>query len=278
MDTEGLEQQEVQTTEVTQEADAGGAAAASAAQEQAAAIAELESLEKFKFNGQEMTAKELNSMVMARADYTRKTQALAEERKYMNALQHDIPALKADPLLAEKFKQVYPKQYHYILDALGINAPAAQKPQVQGKEVSPEIQELTQRLERIEGQTRQKQVQAISAELDTIFESMAKKYPYAREKEVLSAASTLLDQMIQEQGNDAQLSPAHFEKLFKQSHDDISALAKRLQSEQVKQQKQANARGRDVGPGGGMPGREPVRPRTIKEATAQAMQEINGLS
>lgn len=279
MDTEGLDQQEVQTTEVTQEADAGGADAASAAQEQAQAIAELEALERFKFNGQEMTAKELRDMVMMRSDYSNKTKALAEERKYMSNLSADLEKVRKDPLLVDAFKKTYPSQYHSFLSVLGLPAQAAaQKPQVQGKEVSPEIQELTQRLERIEGQTREKQVQAISAELDTIFESMAKKYPYAREKEVLSAASTLLDQMIQEQGNDAQLSPAHFEKLFKQSHDDISALAKRLQSEQVKQQKQANARGRDVGPGGGLPGREPVRPRTIKEATAQAMQEIQGLS
>lgn len=280
MDTEGLEQQELQTTESTEQGaapEADASTESSQEQAQAAAIAELEALEKFKFNGREMTAKELNSMVMAHADYTKKTQAISEERKFRAALQHDLPLLQKDHLLADKFKKAYPPEYHYLLDVLGINAKREQT-QAPGKEVSPETQELIQRIERIEGQTRDKQVQAIGVELDNIFESMAKKYPYAREKEVLSAASSLLDQMIQEQGNDAQLSAAHFDKLFKQSNDEIQSLAKKLQSEQVKQQKQANARGRDVGPGGGLPGREPVRPRTIKEATAAAMQEIQGLS
>lgn len=273
MENDNLEQTEVSTNEGSQE----GATAESQAAEQAQQIAELEAMDRFKFNGKEMTAKELNSMVMARSDYTQKTQALAEDRKYINALKDDMPALKANPGLADKFREVYPPQYHWVLDALGI-APKAESKQSSGQALPPEMQEFVQRLDRIEGQTREKQVQAISAELDNIYGTLGKKYPYAREKEVTAAASALLDHLTKEQGDDAQLTPAHFDRLFKQSHDEISKMFDSRQSERMKTQKQANARGRDVGPGGGTPGAAPQRPRTLKEATALAMQEISNLN
>lgn len=283
METEGLEQSEVQTSteSISTEAQSPGVNASEATTEQAQQIAELETLERFKFNGKEMTAKELNSMIMANADYTRKTQAMAKEReqfRFASALKDDLPMLKANPGLAAKFKEIYPKEYHYVLDVLGINPQQEASAQSSGKVLPPEYQELSQRLERIEGQTRDKQVQAISAELDNIFDSLGKKYPFAREKEVLSAAEALLTEMSKEQGDDAQLKPAHFEKLFKQSNDEIKSMADKHYSSQVSKQKQANARGRDVGPGGGMPGQAPARPKNIKEATALAMQEISNLT
>jgi hypothetical protein len=54
------------------------------------AILDLSKAEKFIFNGKEMTPKDLEKGFMLEADYRRKTQELAETRKYAENIHADL--------------------------------------------------------------------------------------------------------------------------------------------------------------------------------------------
>src|SRR3954464_16064772 len=93
----------------------GEAEAGAGEQPKTPEMVDLESLEKFRYAGREMTPKELQQAVMLQSDYTRKTQQLAEERKYYDNLSADLSAVAQNPQLAAKFKEVYPEKFHDYL-------------------------------------------------------------------------------------------------------------------------------------------------------------------
>lgn len=236
-------------------------------------ILDLDSVDKFKFGGREWTPKEFQGAYMAQADYTRKTQALAEERKYYDNLLADLDNVKKNPTLADKFKQVYPQKFHNYLGTVTPAQAEKLQAQAQGTAQTPEYAQLLDRLDRIEKESFEKQVSAIQSELDTKFEALGKKYPFASEDEVLAKATALVDRLTKEHGPDAKVSDSHLEALFKASNEKVSKLAEKHYSSLVKGQKQANVRGKDAGSGGQLPGQAPKQPRTLSEAREAFLQE-----
>jgi hypothetical protein len=81
-------------------------------------ISELEKLEKIKYNGKVLSgkdlARELKEGSLRLSDYTKKTQAIAEERKYYDNLAVDLQKLKANPALVDQFKSIYPQKFHWV--------------------------------------------------------------------------------------------------------------------------------------------------------------------
>lgn len=237
---------------------------AAAAQQQ---LVDLDSLEKFRFNGREMSKKDLLNAVMFQSDYTRKTQSLAEERKYYDNLEEDLRAVKADPSLAAKFKAVYPEKFHKFL---GYVTPAQAAAEAQQASQGPQKQQLdpvlAERIERIEAKEREREVAAAEAQLDSQFEKLKTKYPYGDEEAVIARAEALLAQ-------GTKITPDVIERLYKSVHDRTVETAKRWYAEQTKKQKQANQAGKDVASGGGIPGQAPKLPKSIKEASALIRRE-----
>ena len=225
---------------------------------------DLDSVEKFRFGGKEWTPKEFQGAYMMQADYTRKTQQLAEERKYYDNLSVDLNAVKGNPSLEAKFREVYPAKFHAYLDYVAQKKePGAA--QNQYANIDPAYM---QRFNALEADMNTRKVEAINAELDARFKSLSEKYPLADEEAAIARAQSLHAQGVK-------LTDQVWDKIWKAVSDKNEIVFKKYGTAQVDKQKNANQRGKDVAPGGGIPGQTPPKkPRTIKEAQALALEEF----
>lgn len=263
---------EDQSTEVVETQESEQSLETSPVEQTSAApqVVDLDSLEKFKYAGRELTPKELQSMIMMQSDYTRKTQALAEERKYYDNLGADLAAVKANPSLADRFKSVYPEKFHSYLDYVVSQSTQGQGAQQQTQQ-TPQYQidpEFKRRFDAIESELNERKIAAINAELDAKFKTLSEKYPYADEEAAIARAQALIDR-------GEKLTDKVWEGIFKSVHERYDQLIKKQQSAQFNKQKQANLKGKDAAAGGGIPGQAPKQPRTIKEASKFALDELN---
>lgn len=263
-----------QETEVTPESTESAQVTAPEGQPQASELLDLDSVEKFRYGGREWTPKDFRGAQMMQADYTRKTQEIAQERKYYDNLSHDLERVKANPQLAAEFKKIYPEKFHGYLGYVS-SSPQTQARQPQGQQQQGQAQpgkaydpELMNRIERIEADYKERKLEAIDKQLDAVFESMGKKYPMADQEAVIARAQAMLDR-------GEKLTDESWDKVFKSVHDVIQKKSDEYQSKKVQGQMSVNQRGKDAGAGGGLPGRAPNLPRTIKEAAALAEAELN---
>lgn len=237
----------------------------------AQALIDLDSVEKFKFDGREMTLKDLRAERMMQADYTRKTTEISQERKYYDNLKIDLDAVKSNPSLAARFKAIYPEKFHHYLGYVAQpQASQGQNPQGEGR---PQMdQAVLERIERIEAQERDRNLKAINAELDSKFKTLSGKYPLADEDLVIARAQQFLqskrDQAPLSEQGPVTITDKEWDQLWKSSHDRIQSVAEKHYADKVNKQKNANAKGKDAASGGGIPGSAPNKPRTIKEAGA----------
>ena len=219
-------------------------------------VVDIGSLERFKYNGREMTPKEFGEAYLRHEDYSRKTQAIAEERKYYENLNYDLEAVKNNPALADKFKQIYPEKYHGYLKWVASEQSATNK-QVQEKDPEQSFKEEFYALKK---EINEQKISAINAELDAKFTKFLDKFPYADEEAVVARAQVLLDK-------GEKLTDKVWESLFKASNDRTQGIAEKHYSDKFKKQNQANLKGKDVPAGGATPGAAPVQPRSIKAMT-----------
>lgn len=231
---------------------------------------DLESVEKFRFAGREWTHKELQDSYLMQADYTRKTQELAEERKYMGALQADLEAVKKNPALATEFKKLYPEKYHSYLGYV------YSEKQGQGSKqaISPEIAEKLDKMEQfIEQQTQREEevkVDAWSNQLKSWEDEFTKKYDLSNPLEVWTRIQTSLDE---NQISENQVTKQYAESLFKNSQKFYEEKFDSRQTNQFKQNRQINSSAKDVGKGGGLPGNAP-RALKFHEVQDQLVEDL----
>lgn len=238
-------------------------------------IPELDSLEKVRLGGTEWSLKDLQSSIMRQADYTRKTQELAEQRKtfeeesrFYSALPTDLKALRESNYradLVEQFKKVYPEKFHAYLGDL------PQQPN--DKPTLP--QDVLDDLKEWREIKQEKLIEANLAEIDANLEKFSPKFPYADHEVVLSRAQMLLDKKQQENPK-ARLDANDWENLFKVTNDAFEKRYKEFQSKQFNKQTTANQKGRDVGPGGGIPGQAPPKFKTVKEGVNAFLESVGG--
>lgn len=253
------------------------------AQEKAAQLLELDKVEKFKFQGKEWTAKDLEKAMLRQSDYTKKTQELSQERKFFDNLAYDLENVRQDPSLASKFKEIYPEKFHAYLKYIGSDTNTSKGNQQAAEQVNPndpltplkrELEEMkayvqTQKQREMETQF-QTAVQKHEVELEKAFSSNAKKYPLADEESVLARL-----QAVAEVNGSKNITAKTYEMVFKQVHDRNEAMAKKYYGNMVNKQKTANKAGRDIGPGGATPGHAPQGAKTLKEATANLLADLN---
>lgn len=235
-------------------------------------LLDLNSVEKFKFEGKEWTAEDLRRAYLRQEDYTQKTQQLAESRKFYENLPYDLDSVRGNPALAAQFKSIYPKQFHKYLDhALGsvksVSKPTTQQPTGDKQAVDPQFME---RFTKIEQELMNQKVAAINAELDAKFGKFSKTYPYADEEAVIARAQYLVDQ-------GREMDDKSWDDLWKASHDRNQKLAESRYAESVKAQKTMNNKSKDVPAGGAIPGPSAKMPKTIREASELARREIEAL-
>lgn len=242
-------------------------------------VLDLDSVDKFKLEGREMTLADLRKSMMLHEDYTRKTQEFSQERKFYDNLGVDLSAVKLNPALAAQFKSVYPKKFHSYLDYVLSTDQGAQA--TQGKQAQQGVAgqptadpKLLERLEKIESKFHADSQKAIEAEIDATFTKLGSKYPMADEGLVIARAEALLDKIRQEQGDEARISEKQWDALFKSVHDATEKRFKDHYSKQVQKQTQANQKGKDGASGGGIPSQAPRHPKSIKEATPYFLEEL----
>lgn len=242
--------------------------------DQQSQFVDLDKVERFRFAGREWTPKDFQGAYMMQSDYTRKTQALAEERKFYDNLASDLENVKRNPALATEFKRVYPQKFHAYLNYVSNTQPQAnqtEKSQAQGSDP-----EFVSRFNQMETWFKTQTQQAADAEVDAMCSKFSQKYPTVKgsyEALALGILQSKLDSLKQSNPQ-AKLSEKDWESAYKSVHDENQKLAKQLYSEQVKQQTRVNAKAKDVASGGGIPGAAPKLPRTIKEASDLALREL----
>lgn len=236
-------------------------------------VLDLNSVERFKFEGKEWTPQEMRNAYLMQSDYTKKTQAVAEERRKLEEFSRhwevDQKALMQNPDLLDEFKAKYPKHFHALGENLVRYARQLKTSESSPSEKKPDerpdwAKSLEERLSQFEKDKYEAQVEKYSAQLDSTLSKMSQKYPFADTEVALVRAQSLHDR-------GTNLSDATWEEIFKSLHSQAENRMKEYQSKLVKEQKAANSKARDVASGGGIAGAAPDLPRTIKEATKRAL-------
>lgn len=242
----------------------------------------LDNVDEFLFQGQKYTPEDLNKAMLRHADYTRKTQELAEQRKYISNLAADLELVRENPKLAEQFKTVYPKEFHsYLRFAMSqakaesdVDEEASNLPKSVLDKLS-KLDKLEEKMRQLDELTREREVETASRQLDVILDKFSTKYPYAVEDAVLNQAQALID--MNKDNPRFQMTEAVWERLFKQVNERIKTKVETQYKSQLEEQLKKNHKASDSGPGGLAPGRGPSGPKTIAEATEMAIQDLRGM-
>lgn len=230
-------------------------------------ITDLQKLEKFKFEGQEMTYKELQAAYMRQQDYTRKTQELSQDRNYYDNLNFDLAKVRSNPELATKFKEIYPEKFHSFLDTVlqkQSQEQAGKTPQVQ-TELDPK---LVSRIDQIEKMVTEDKVTAIEAKLEAQDQRMSGKFPMADIEAVYARAQAA-------HAKGTKLTDEAWEKIWKDDHDKHVKRYEAHYKGQFEKQKDASSKAKDIGPGGGIPGQAPQRV-ALKDVADQVIRSQSG--
>jgi hypothetical protein len=249
-------------------------------------IVELDKLEKFKYNGRELTPKEIESWEkghMMQADYTKKTQAIAEERKYYDNLPADLKKVASDSRLAEEFRKIYPERFHgyvdFLIEQSKRNNPNVQAPESQERQaLDPAVMEKLKKLDEIDelksfvNEAKQKayetELKQVETNLAMLSDRFTKAYPFAQEHSVLSLASAIV-------AEGKELDEKTFENIWKADHERTEKYFKTYQKQLNEKQLEANTRGKDVASGGGIPGQAP-KVMSLREARDAAILGLSG--
>lgn len=243
-------------------------------------ILDLDKLERFRFDGKEWNRNDFKNSYLMQQDYTRKTQELAETRKYVDNFQVDLQTVISDPTRMKEFRAVYPKAYvqvvEKVLERLKPQATPPSAPQVStpnddlAKRFEERFSKLENSLSRIdtwEEQQRQNEVKSIESWLDNQYQTLSKKYDLADQEVVTARAQVLSD-------NGQKIDEKVLEKLFEKHHNEVKERWEKTYKEKVTKQKEAGAKSKDMGTGGGTPSGQPRQVKTIKEATKIALEDL----
>lgn len=255
-------------------------------------LTELEKLERFKFEGQEFTPKDIREAMMRQSDYTKKTQEVAEnrkafeeEKKFYDNLSADLGHVRSNPALAEQFKRIYPEKFHSYLDVLGVggqqtDAPTASQGEQKAQsefQLPPEIQEKLSKVDSLEqwrnsheAKQYQQEVDSKEKQLEAWETEFSSKYPRADQSQVYGVLQSALDKG---EIKSEQVTKDLMDKLYRQSHEAIEKRFESWQKEVVEKQKASHEQGRDIGKGGGTPDSAP-KIQTLKDADAAVEEAI----
>jgi len=219
---------------------------------------DLESVERFKFAGREWTPKEMQDAYLMQADYTRKTQELADERKYMGALQADLAAVRENPKLESEFKKLYPEKYHaylgYVLPDKRVEESGDQVP----KEVLTKLEKMEKFIESQQSKEEELKVQEYSNWIADQEAKHTKKYELANPVDVWTRIQAGMEQG---QFKESDVNEKMVEQYFKQSHEQTQKVFDNYSKKQFENNKQVNSKAKDTGKGGNSPGQAPRKLR-----------------
>ena len=233
-------------------------------------IYDLEKLSKFKYQGQELTPKDLEAMILRQKDYTQKTQALSKEResfqseqKFYENLYYDLNNVKNNPQLANEFIKIYPEKFHeYLKQVLG------QTDQTQKQEQRPVYDvETNSRLQKLESFYYEQEVAKNTQEINSTVDRLTQKYPDALPELAIS-------RIYEAYNRGEKITQDAWENAFKTADLEMKDLIKTKYGDLVKKQTQVNNKSRDVESGGGTLGRAPQKFKSLSDVTNFAVKDL----
>ena len=240
-------------------------------------IIEIDALDKVKFNGKEYSPDELNRMLLRQEDYTKKTQILANERKFIDNLQYDLDNVRANPQLADQFKQIYPDKFHHLVDYALNTGPKPENELDDDFESSDitvslkkKVDELENKLSQYDAKFHDEKVDAAQAQLDAVFNTLGQKYDLADEDAVINRAQRMLAENAE--NPHFEMTQAHWDRLFRADHESRENRYSERQKKLVESQAERGKLAIDGGSGGQGPGRARKR-MTFDEATEMAVED-----
>lgn len=256
-----------------------------AEQKTAEELADLAKLGRFKFEGQEMSYDDLKRAYLRQQDYTRKTQALADERKFIDNLRYDLDQVKRDPRLIAQFKQIYPEKFHSYL-AFVQNSMQSVEPPTTGHqssvELPPEILERIAKqeemLNQVVSESRESQTEALNSMFSTIEDGVKKQFPRADMVHVYGAISDYLESeglTAKELLKNRAATERMFGQFAKASHDAVMKQFKDWQQSELEKIKATNKKAGDIGPGGGTPSQGPKKYRRLSDVQDDILADLN---
>lgn len=250
------------------------------------AIYELKTGGKFRYNGKYYTEDDIKRMQqgeMRLADYTKKTQGLAEERKsfeserkYNDNLYYDLEAVRQDPRLASKFVETYPEKYHvYLKDMLSklssADVPTAtqthQVPRVDPSLMN-ELAGFKSELNQMKKSFTEQEKAKVTLEIEQQIQALEKKYPYA-EREILLARA------YETHSKGVKMTAEVWEEIAKSVDSKMKDLVKAKYGDLVKKQAEANNKAKDVDSGGGTVGKAPTKFKRIEDVGKFAAEQMS---
>ncbi len=239
---------------------------------------DLDSVEKFRFDGREWTPKELKSAYMFQSDYSKKTAEVAEQRKYAENFDADLEKVVRDPSLMAQLRDVYPKNFvaiaEQIIRRVGTqNTPSRENPGQASSAPDPRDEKLSKmesKFSEWERSQREAEEAKIGSWLDNQFSTLGTKYPLVNStlQEVVSARAEVLA------NRGTEITDKVLDKLFKQVNDDVKAHMDKTYKVKVDEQIKAGSKAKDTGSGGGVPGQAPKTDKTIKQATDRWLADL----
>lgn len=246
-------------------------------------LIELEKLEKFKLDGQELTLKDLRNQMLMRKDYTKKTQEMSEARKYVDNFDVDLAKIIENPSLMSKFKEVYPTSYVEKAERIlkmawkdNLKATEEQKPETQNQrqDLPPEILAKLDKVERLEkwmmGQEESKQQErtsTVEAQLNDWFTDLSSKYKFADPDAVLTKAQALADA-------GQAIDKATLDNIFKEKNDFYQKSWATEKQQKQQQQLKAGAQAKEAGPGGDVPSAPPKKYDSLKDVRKSLLAQF----
>jgi hypothetical protein len=235
-------------------------------------ILDLASVKKIKIDGVEMTPEEIRKSILRQQDYTKKTQALAEERKQLadyrkfdDNFDTDLAQVESDPSLWAEFQRLYPEKYQQrALKYLNTVSPKA------STETTPVPPQFQKKVSELESRIQRYEELEANYELDKVFTEMKAKYPDAVEEMVLPVAERIAQQL------NAPLTKEHWERAFKAVNDKMKSVYSARDAARREAIKAKAKLAKDGGRGGNNVEGKPVK-ETLKQALERAISETSGM-
>lgn len=253
----------------------GNQSQTAAPQTAAQALADLDKMERVRFQGKEWSRQDLEKAVLRQEDYTKKTQALAKDRetfageqKYYENLGMDLDIVRKNPHLASEFIKVYPQKFHQYLKNV-LNEGRETKNETEAQTQKPQYDvEMQSDLQTLKTYVHKQEVAKNEAMINGYIDTFSKKYP--------DAFPELAIANVYDAYNKGEpITEEMFEKSFKETQDMVSTRFKAKYGDMVKKQTTANKEGRDVESGGGTVGKAPQKFKNLDEVTKFALGDLN---
>jgi hypothetical protein len=233
---------------------------------------ELDSLQSFRYKGKDYTQKDVEALLARESEPRQSGDSQSYSRQDFEAnYASDLAAVRNDPARLGEFAAIYPREYvvRAIAEINQQKSESSSRPNVGDlpKEYLDRFDKYDRLFASVEQAAQDHQVATQMAQLDSWHSKLEKKFPDADPKVVDSLALALNEKGFK-------IDEKLMEKLYKRDHEERESYYAKKYRQKAEAQLSTNKRSRDIAPGGEPLGSGKAAPKTIKQATALAIESL----